>query len=158
MRIMLAADQSEQSERALTSILQKDFLESDTIRICMVINPFYPPPVYSFGKGNDYLPSLIRFRAWARLEALAQIGRNLHRSVEVEVCESRLPEMLAILFWAIRSKADCLAVCIWSPSGTKRRIVEQIFNALKGNRCRRDDGNTAKGSDEGPSWMDNKAA
>lgn len=132
MKALIAVDQSSYSDRALTRFFANKPSPGSTIRLCMIINPFMPPPVTSFIDGAGYFEFSMRHQSLSRLEQLANILSVSGLTVEVDLVETRMPELLAITVRAFQWKADKLIVGLHSFLGIKRFLLQLVFDWITG--------------------------
>lgn len=133
MKILLAVDNSHHSERAIAELIRSATPADSTICLFMVVNPFLPPPAMSF---LDGVPThwQIRCRASARLDHLGESLRFSRFPFETCLCETRLPENLAILRQAVNEQADSLVVGVHSVFGIRRRVLEMAFKIIRSRK------------------------
>jgi hypothetical protein len=99
----------------------------------MIINPFMPPPVTSFNDGAGYFQFVMRHQSLDRLEQLAELLRLRDLAVEVDLVETRMPEVFAVTLRAFQWKADKLVVGLHSLLGIKRFLLQLVFGWINGD-------------------------
>ncbi len=127
VKALIAVDQSNHSDRALAKFFASNPGPNSQILLCMIINPFMPPPMTSFIDGTGYFQFAMRHQSQIRLEQLADILRLRNLTVDVDLVETRMPELFAITLRAVRWKADKLVVGLHSFLGIKRFLIELVF-------------------------------
>ena len=131
MKALIAVDQTSHSDRALADFFASNPSPNSRIRLCMIINPFMPPPVTSFVDGAGYFQFVMRNQSLNRLEQLADILRLRDLAVEVDLVETRMPELFAVTLRAFQWKADELVVGLHSFLGIKRFLLQLVFGWIK---------------------------
>jgi nucleotide-binding universal stress UspA family protein len=160
MRIFLAVDHSERSERELANLLRQEMPAQSTVCLGMVVNPFTPPTALGVCDGQASSRWQIRLRAIQRLEELGKRLRFADLSIESELYETRLPKSMVILMEALRWRADNLIVGVHSRFGIRRRMLPAMFGAIRSRMAehRQREHSRDPGSDRGPAQDFKKAA
>jgi nucleotide-binding universal stress UspA family protein len=136
MKALIAVDQSSHSDRALAKFFASNPSSNSRVRLCMIINPFMPPPMTSFVDGAGYFHFVMRNQSLNRLEQLAETLRVRDLAVEIDLVETRMPEFFAITLRALQWKADKLVVGLHSFLGIKRFLLQLVFGWINGRRTK----------------------